>query len=127
MAARNRADHRLRDAGRREPTPKRGRVSVYVDNARIPARVGRISGQWSHLTADTPAELHRFAERIGLRRGWFPDLQRQPGLPARVPVRALALRRDRHQRHEAIAAGAKLIDLRQLADIIRQRRSPPGE
>jgi hypothetical protein len=28
-------------------------VSVYVDNARIPARVGRITARWSHLTADS--------------------------------------------------------------------------
>jgi len=48
-------------------------MTVYVDDARIPARVGRITGRWSHLTADTKPELHAFAARLGLRRAWFQD------------------------------------------------------
>ncbi len=48
-------------------------VGVYVDDARIPATVGRVVGRWSHLTADTRTELHAFAARIGLRREWFQD------------------------------------------------------
>jgi Protein of unknown function (DUF4031) len=55
-------------------------VAVYVDDARIPADVrngSRVhSSRWSHLTADTQAELHEFAARLGLRRSYF-----QPGKP----------------------------------------------
>lgn len=46
-------------------------MTVYVDDFRVPARVGRINARWSHLTADTQAELHEFAQRLGLRREWF--------------------------------------------------------
>lgn len=48
-------------------------MTVYVDDVRIPARVGRVTGRWSHLTADTTEELHEFAARLGLRRHWFQD------------------------------------------------------
>jgi hypothetical protein len=51
-------------------------MAVYVDDARIPARVGRIRGRWSHLTADSKDELHTFAARLGLRRAWFQDKDR---------------------------------------------------
>lgn len=44
-------------------------VPAYVDDARIAAR-GRL---WSHLVADTPDELHRAAELLGLRREWAQD------------------------------------------------------
>lgn len=44
-------------------------MTVYVDDARIPWR-GR---RWSHLVADAPEELHRAAERLGLRREWAQD------------------------------------------------------
>lgn len=45
-------------------------MAVYVDDMRLPARVGRIQARWSHLMADTDDELHAFAASIGLRRGW---------------------------------------------------------
>jgi hypothetical protein len=48
-------------------------VTVYVDDWRQPARVGRLDARWSHLTADTPEELHAFAARLGLKRAWFQD------------------------------------------------------
>lgn len=51
-------------------------MAVYVDDWRQPARVGRLSAKWSHLTAgpfDDIAELHAFAQRIGLKRAWFQD------------------------------------------------------
>ena len=51
-------------------------MAVYVDDARIPARVGRIRARWSHLYADSQDELHAFAASIGLKRAWF-----QPGKP----------------------------------------------
>ncbi len=45
-------------------------MTVYVDDMRMPARVGRIQARWSHLMADTDEELHAFAAGIGLRRSW---------------------------------------------------------
>jgi hypothetical protein len=51
-------------------------MTVYVNDARIPARVGRIRGRWSHLTADSKNELHTFAAELGLRRAWFQDNDR---------------------------------------------------
>lgn len=51
-------------------------MTVYVDDARIPAQVGRLTARWSHLTADTKNELHAFAAAIGLRRAWFQDKPR---------------------------------------------------
>lgn len=52
-------------------------MTVYVDDMRVPARVGRINARWSHLMADTDEELHEFAARLGLRRSWH----QKPGTP----------------------------------------------
>jgi hypothetical protein len=94
-------------------------MSVYVDNARIPATVGRITGRWSHLSADTREELHAFAARIGLRRAWFQDKPHPcggPGLHWHYDVTD-------SKRRAALAAGATDIDLRRWADIIAARRA----
>jgi hypothetical protein len=48
-------------------------MTVYVDDMRMYARVGRISSHWSHLVADTRDELHEFAARLGLKRSWFQE------------------------------------------------------
>lgn len=52
-------------------------MTVYVDTAFIEATVpnGRVrhNSKWCHLTADTKAELHEFAQRLGLRRSYFQD------------------------------------------------------
>lgn len=45
-------------------------MTVYVDDMRMTARVGRLNAKWSHLMADTDDELHEFAARIGLKRSW---------------------------------------------------------
>ncbi len=47
-------------------------VSVYVDEPFVESRGKR----WAHLTADSPEELHAFAERLGLLRESF---QTTPG------------------------------------------------
>lgn len=52
-------------------------MSVYIDHAFAYGEWGRWSGG-GHLQADTPEELHAFAERLGLRRAWF---QSKPGRP----------------------------------------------
>jgi hypothetical protein len=46
-------------------------MTVYVDEAIHPWR-GRL---WAHLFSTDLDELHAFAERLGLQRGWF---QRPP-------------------------------------------------
>lgn len=48
-------------------------MSVYVDDYRVPARVGHISAHWSHLMADTRPELLAFADRLGLNHAWVQD------------------------------------------------------
>lgn len=46
-------------------------MSVYVDEVRVwPTTIACMRGGSCHLTADTIEELHAFAARIGLRRGW---------------------------------------------------------
>ena len=52
-------------------------MSVYVDHAFAFGEWGRWSGG-GHLQADTPEELHAFAEQLGMRREWF---QSRPGRP----------------------------------------------
>lgn len=46
-------------------------MTVYVDDAFIAARVGRITSHWCHMSADTRAELDEMADRLGLRRSWI--------------------------------------------------------
>lgn len=45
-------------------------MTVYVDDMRMQATVGRITARWSHLMADTDEELNVFALRLGLRLSW---------------------------------------------------------
>jgi Protein of unknown function (DUF4031) len=52
-------------------------LSVYVDHAFAVGDWGRWTGG-GHLQADTLAELHELAERLGLRPEWF---QSKPGRP----------------------------------------------
>ena len=46
-------------------------MSVYVDDMRRRARLGRWPANWSHLMADTPAELAKFAGDLGLSVDWL--------------------------------------------------------
>jgi hypothetical protein len=48
-------------------------MTIFVDNMRMRAKVGRIDARWSHLFTDQvdKTELHEFAARIGLKRAWF--------------------------------------------------------
>jgi hypothetical protein len=102
-------------------------VTVYVDDARIPARVGRITGRWSHLFADTQDELHTFAASIGLQRSWF-----QPGRPTGgQPSRHWHYDVTDTRRAAAITAGARPVSIRQYRTIINARdqaaRIPQGQ
>jgi hypothetical protein len=45
-------------------------MTVYVDDMRREACVGKTRGRWSHLMADTTEELHAFARQLGLIQTW---------------------------------------------------------
>jgi Protein of unknown function (DUF4031) len=95
-------------------------MTVYVDNARIPAKVGRISARWSHLFADSQEELHSFAQGLGLKRSWF-----QPGTPVGgKPSRHWHYDVTDSIRARAIRAGAKPVDLHEYAGIVAAREAP---
>lgn len=92
-------------------------MTVYVDDAHIPAQVGTIRARWSHLFADTQPELHAFAARIGLRRSWF-----QPGRPVSGrPSRLWHYDVTDGKRHQAIAAGAVAVTWREAVEIMQVR------
>jgi len=88
-------------------------MTVYVDNSRISATVGRIRGRWSHLFADTEHELHEFAAAIGLRRSWFQGGQEHGRLWHYDVTDSL--------RQKAIRAGARSVTWRESVAIMRER------
>jgi hypothetical protein len=97
-------------------------VSVYVDDWRQPARVGPVTGRWSHLLADTEPELHAFAERLGLKQAWYQRHRRHPALNHYDVTEPTRL--------EAIALGAVPLTWRETGRLIRKWRraedSPDG-
>jgi Protein of unknown function (DUF4031) len=94
-------------------------MTVYVDNYRVPATVGRIKGRWSHLFADTQEELHEFAQSIGLKRSWF-----QPGKPiCGKPSRHWHYDVTDSMQDRAIKAGARAVDIREYAGIVAAREA----
>jgi len=99
-------------------------MTVYVDNYRCPARVGAVRGRWSHLTADTPGELHAFAERIGLRQGWFQSRCKSGPCPTVGGV-CVHFHYDvtDGKRAAAIGAGARAIGLCEFGAIVSARRA----
>lgn len=87
-------------------------MTVYVDDFRIPARVGKVRGRWSHMTADTEEELHDFAQnKLGLKRGWFQDPrvarkgQSGPAKPGSYPAESWHYDVTDSKRRQAIAMG----------------------
>lgn len=96
-------------------------MTVYVDSAKIPARVGRMTSRWSHLTADTQSELHDFAERLGLKREWFQTCKARCG-PVGKPCVHWHYDVTAGKRVEAIRLGAVEIDMRQMSALITDRR-----
>jgi Protein of unknown function (DUF4031) len=95
-------------------------MTVYVDDWRQKATVGRITARWSHLTVgpdDDIGELHALAARIGLRRSWFQD---KPWPRAHYDV-------TESKRLAAIRAGAVPVTWleagRQMARAIDRRRA----
>jgi hypothetical protein len=98
-------------------------MTVYVDDARIPASVPNGSrvhtSTWCHLTADTPEELHEFAGRLGLRRSYF-----QPG-------KAIAGKSSPFWHYDltegkvrqALALGAQQVSARDMPALMRARHA----
>jgi hypothetical protein len=85
-------------------------MPVYIDDM-YRYRIGQFRGmQMSHLIADTDAELHAMAERIGMKRQWFQ------GDHYDVPLA---------KRELAVAAGAIEVRYRQ-AGAMRRRRAVEG-
>ncbi len=99
-------------------------MTAYVDNARIPARAGGIRARWSHLTADTPAELGQFAARIGLRPAWLQSRCKYGSCPT-VDGMCCHFHFDvtDAKRQEAIDAGAKAIDVREMGALTSALRA----
>lgn len=89
-------------------------MTVYVDDMRMPARVGRLQARWSHLMADTDEELHAFAARLGLKRSWH----QKPG----TAISHYDVTDSRRQ--EALRLGAVPIGYmsRESMDLVRRKR-----
>jgi hypothetical protein len=99
-------------------------VTVYVDNARIPAPIGRLRGTFSHMFADSKEELHAFAERIGLKREWFQDpvvYGKPPAKPGSRAAENWHYDVTESMRKRAIALGAVAIEWRQMPELIKHR------
>ncbi len=86
-------------------------VVVFVDDMRAP--YGRML--MCHLIADTAAELHAMAAKVGVGRRWFQDRSRYHHYDLSLGKRALAIK-----------YGAVQITLRQCA-MMCYNRSHTGE
>jgi hypothetical protein len=82
-------------------------MTVYVDNMR--AKYGRLV--LCHMIADTEAELHAMADRIGVARKWYQGDHYDIALSKRA---------------EAVAAGAVEITWRQASFMSVARRRDPN-
>ena len=86
-------------------------MTVYVDDMHLypMGQFGRM--KMSHMIADTEAELHMMADKIGVARRWFQgdhyDIAKT-------------------KRDEAIACGAVAITIKQLACMSMLRRRHPN-
>jgi hypothetical protein len=82
-------------------------MTVYVDDMyRIPmGRFGRM--KMSHMVGDTEEELHAMADKIGLKRKWYQGDHYDVSMSTRA---------------KAVAAGAKEITLRELANMELAKR-----
>lgn len=99
-------------------------MTVYVDDVRIPAKVGRFDATWSHLTADTRNELHAFAGHLGLKRAWFQDpaVNGKPRAePGTLAAEMWHYDVTETKRQQAIRLGAVPIPWRDLPAIIEAR------
>lgn len=86
-------------------------MAVYVDNAIWPW-AGR---RWCHLLADDEAELHRFADRIGVHRHSYQG----PPKTSAPHYDLTGFERDRAVRMGALPVGRDVI-----VDVFRRVRQP---
>lgn len=84
-------------------------MTVYVDDMR--AQYGRMV--MCHMLADTDAELHAMAARIGVARRWWQSPEKTSGSHYDIALSKRAL---------AVAAGAVEITQRQAAAMNARRR-----
>jgi len=84
-------------------------MPVYVDDMR--AQLGRMT--MCHMVADTEAELHEMASKIGVARKWYqgPPKTRTPHYDIALGKRALA-----------VGFGAREITMREAAALTRAAR-----
>jgi Protein of unknown function (DUF4031) len=98
-----------------EHQERRNEVSVYVDQISIwPTTIRCFKGGSCHMIADSLDELHAFARKIGLRKGWFQQ--------GRMPHYDLTPKR----RVVAVQMGAIELTRRQYIEKMheRERQSP---
>lgn len=81
-------------------------MAVYVDRACVEWR----GHKWCHLLADSLAELHAFAARLGVRRASFQGHTKYPhyDLPEHLRTEALRLGAIAVGRREIIYAARRL-------------------
>ena len=84
-------------------------MTCYVDDMRAP--FGRLI--MCHMIADTDAELHAMADKIGVARRWWQSPEKTSGSHYDIALSKRAL---------AVKAGAIEITLRQCALMNRHRR-----
>jgi hypothetical protein len=101
-------------------------MTVYVDDAFIPATVGRVRGRWCHLFADTEDELHAFAQGIGLRRSWYQQpkgVGRLPLVPESLKAQMWHYDVTEGRRAAAVLAGAVQVTRREALQIMKDRHA----
>jgi hypothetical protein len=94
-------------------------MTVYVDDMRLKARVGRLEARWSHLMTgpgDDLDELHALAVSIGLKREWFQSP------PEHYPHYDVT----ETKRQQAIRAGAVAITWYEAGELLTGRRPVPA-
>lgn len=80
-------------------------MAVYIDNARI--KYGRMV--MCHMIADTLEELHKMADKIGVKRKWFQGAPHFPHYDICLSMKELAIKH-----------GAKEVSRRELWAVMKQ-------
>jgi hypothetical protein len=91
-------------------------MAVYVDDMNLRAEVPdgdhAVGGRWSHLYADTEAELRAFAKQLGLREAWIQHLGE---IGVHFDVTA-------SKRQQAIRQGARPVTWREAGEHFARQR-----
>lgn len=83
-------------------------MTIYVDNEQISWR-GKL---WCHLVANSLAELHEFATKLGLRHTWFQARSGYPHYDITISMR-----------DKALALGALMGDRRTILGCAKQLKA----